>query len=72
MNRPEHRSRVVQWTTGNLAKQAVRAVLAHPDLELVCVFAYSADNVGRDVAELVGLDHPVGIHGVSCPNKDIV
>ena len=53
--------RVVQWTTGNVARQAVRAVLAHPRLELVGVFAYSPAKVGRDVAELVGLDAPIGV-----------
>jgi hypothetical protein len=61
VGRPERPLRVVQWTTGNVARQTVRAVLARPDLELVGVFAYSADKVGRDVAELVGLDEPVGV-----------
>jgi hypothetical protein len=61
MTRPEHPLRVVQWTTGNVARQAVRAVLADPDLELVGVFAHSPDKVGRDVGELVGLDEPVGV-----------
>jgi 2,4-diaminopentanoate dehydrogenase len=52
--------RIIQWTTGNVARQTVRAVIAHPDLELVGGFAHSADKVGRDVGELVGLD-PVGV-----------
>lgn len=55
------RYRVVQWTTGNIAQQTVRAVLARPDLELVGAYAYSASKVGRDVAELCGLDEPTGI-----------
>jgi len=53
--------RVVQWATGNVARQAVRAVLARPDLELVGAYAYSASKVGRDVAVLVGLDDPTGV-----------
>lgn len=53
--------RVVQWTTGNVAHQTVRAVLGRDDLELVGVYAHSAAKVGRDVAELVGLDEPVGV-----------
>lgn len=53
--------RVVQWTTGNIAQQTVRAVLARPDLELVGVYAHSPSKVGRDVAELCGLDAPLGI-----------
>jgi hypothetical protein len=52
--------RVVQWTTGNVGKRAVRAVLAHPDLELVGCYAWSADKVGRDVGELCGMD-PIGL-----------
>lgn len=53
--------RVVQWTTGNVAKQAVRAVLDRPDLDLVGVYAFSADKVGKDIGELVGLDQTVGV-----------
>jgi hypothetical protein len=52
--------RVVQWTTGAVAKTAVRGVLAHPELELVGAFAWSADKAGKDVGELVGLE-PLGI-----------
>ncbi len=52
--------RVVQWTTGLIAKSAVRAVLAQPDLELVGCYAYSAEKVGKDVGELCGVP-PVGV-----------
>jgi 2,4-diaminopentanoate dehydrogenase len=52
--------RVVQWTTGHVARFATRAVIEHPDLDLVGCFAHSADKVGRDVGELVGVD-PVGV-----------
>jgi hypothetical protein len=52
--------RVVQWTTGNVGKRSVRAVVAHPELELVGCYAWSPDKVGRDVGELCGID-PVGI-----------
>jgi hypothetical protein len=52
--------RVIQWTTGNVGKRSVRAVLAHPDLELVGCYAWSPDKVGRDVGELCGID-PVGV-----------
>lgn len=55
------RLRVVQWTTGNIAGQTVRAVLARDDLELVGVFAYSADKVGVDVGELCHLGRTVGV-----------
>jgi hypothetical protein len=52
--------RVVQWTTGNVGARSVRAVLAHPDLELVGCYAWSPDKVGRDVGELCDLD-PIGV-----------
>jgi hypothetical protein len=52
--------RVVQWTTGNVGKRSVRAVVAHPDLELAGCYAWSEDKVGRDVGELCGID-PVGV-----------
>jgi 2,4-diaminopentanoate dehydrogenase len=51
---------VVQWTTGNVGRRAVRAVVARPDLELVGCYAWSADKIGRDVGELCGID-PVGV-----------
>lgn len=52
--------RVVQWTTGNVAREAVRAVAVHPDLMFVGAYAYSSEKVGRDVGELCGLE-PLGI-----------
>lgn len=57
----DHRLRVAQWTTGNVARQAVRAVVERPDLELVAAFAFSKDKVGRDVGELAGLGRPIGV-----------
>jgi hypothetical protein len=55
------RLRVVQWTTGNIARQAVRAILARPDMELVGAYAHSPSKVDRDVGELCGLDSEVGV-----------
>jgi hypothetical protein len=52
--------RVVQWTTGNVGKRAVRAVAGHAGLQLVGCYAWSADKVGRDVGELCGIE-PIGI-----------
>jgi hypothetical protein len=59
------RLRVVQWTTGNVARETVRAILERDDLELVGVYAHSASKSGRDVAELVGLDTPTGVHATT-------
>ena len=47
--------RVIQWTTGDVAREAVQAVLIHPELELVGGYAYSAEKVGQDIGELCGL-----------------
>jgi len=52
--------RVVQWTTGNVGKRSVRAVVGRSDLELVGCYAWSPDKVGRDVGELCGIE-PLGI-----------
>lgn len=56
--------RIVQWTTGLVGRSAVRAVLEHPELELVGCFAWSADKVGQDVGELCGLP-PIGIRATN-------
>jgi len=52
--------RVVQWTTGNVGKRSVQAVVKRPDMELVGCYAWSADKAGRDVGDLCGIDS-VGI-----------
>ncbi|MFN8028397.1 MAG: dihydrodipicolinate reductase [Acidimicrobiia bacterium] len=54
------RYRVVQWSTGNVGRQALKAVIDHPDLELVGLFAFGADKVGVDAGQLCGRD-PVGV-----------
>jgi hypothetical protein len=51
---------VVQWTTGQVAQAAVRAVVARPDLELVGCYAWSQDKAGKDVGELCALA-PLGV-----------
>jgi hypothetical protein len=46
--------RVIQWATGSVGRESLRAVLAHPQLELAGVRVYSADKDGRDAGELCG------------------
>jgi 4-hydroxy-tetrahydrodipicolinate reductase len=55
-----HRHRVIQWSTGNVGKLALRAILERPDLELVGLWVSSKDKVGRDAGELCGLP-PCGV-----------
>lgn len=52
--------RVVQWTTGNVGKESLKAILANPTLELVGCFAWSKAKDGVDVGELAGVG-PVGL-----------
>ena len=52
--------RVVQWATGNIGLRALRAVIEHPDLELVGLYVYSEAKAGMDAGELCGLP-PVGV-----------
>jgi len=52
--------RVIQWATGTTGSHAVRAIAAHPDLELVGVLVYSDEKVGRDAGEVVGIG-PIGV-----------
>ncbi len=52
--------RVVQWTTGNVGRRALRAIAANPELELVGCYAWSDDKAGRDAGELAGIA-PLGV-----------
>jgi 2,4-diaminopentanoate dehydrogenase len=52
--------KVIQWATGNIGHFALRAIIEHPDLELVGVWVHNAQKVGKDAGELCGLG-PTGI-----------
>jgi 2,4-diaminopentanoate dehydrogenase len=47
--------RVVQWATGTVGASAMRAVIAHPQLQLVGVKVYSEGKAGKDAGDLCGL-----------------
>ena len=49
------KKRVIVWGTGNVGRPALRAVMAHHDLELVGVVVANPDKVGRDVGEIAGI-----------------
>lgn len=49
--------RIVQWATGKVGQFTLRAILDDPRLELVGVYAYSADKVGKDAGELCNRPH---------------
>lgn len=52
--------RVVQWGTGEIGRESLRGILAHPGLELAGVKAYSDNKNGVDAGLLIGRD-PVGV-----------
>lgn len=52
--------RVIQWATGNIGRRSLRAVIEHPEMELVGCWVSSPEKVGVDVGMLCGLD-PVGV-----------
>ncbi|QFG24934.1 dihydrodipicolinate reductase [Actinomadura sp. WMMB 499] len=51
----------VVWGTGNVGRLALRAVEAHPALELSGVIVHDPGKVGRDAGELGGLDRTLGV-----------
>ena len=57
--------RVIQWTTGNIGRRSLHAIIGRPDMELVGVYAHGADKVGVDAADLAGWPAPTGIIATS-------
>ncbi|AAS04554.1 hypothetical protein MAP_2237 [Mycobacterium avium subsp. paratuberculosis K-10] len=53
--------RVIQWTTGNIGRRSLHAIIGRPDMELVGVYAHGAEKVGVDAAELAGWPEPTGV-----------
>ncbi|GGL20265.1 NAD(P)H-dependent amine dehydrogenase family protein [Nocardia jinanensis] len=51
----------VVWGTGNVGRAAIRAVDAHPELELCAVLVHDPGKAGRDAGELAGLDRALGV-----------
>jgi 4-hydroxy-tetrahydrodipicolinate reductase len=59
--------RVIQWSTGNVGRYALRGIIAHPALELAGLWVHSPEKAGLDAAELCGLDEPTGIVATNDP-----
>jgi 4-hydroxy-tetrahydrodipicolinate reductase len=47
--------RVFQFATGNVGTEMVKRIVEHPDLELVGLYCYTPEKVGRDAGEIVGM-----------------
>lgn len=52
--------KVIQWATGSMGKACLRAVIDHPDLELVGLYVYSDKKAGKDAGEIARRD-PTGV-----------
>ena len=44
--------RIIQWATGGMGKNCLRAVIDHPAMELVGVYVYSRDKAGKDAGDI--------------------
>jgi 2,4-diaminopentanoate dehydrogenase len=53
--------RVIQWTTGNIGRRSLHAIIGRPDMDLVGVYAHDPGKQGKDAAELAGWSEPTGI-----------
>lgn len=58
---PRRPLRVIQWSTGNAGRKALRGILRHPELELVGLHAHSPAKLGRDAAQLCDWHEPTGV-----------
>jgi 2,4-diaminopentanoate dehydrogenase len=52
--------RVIQWSTGNVGRYALRGIINHPGLELVGLWVHSEKKAGMDAGELAGVG-PTGV-----------
>ncbi len=52
--------KVIQWATGNVGRHALRALIEHPDYELVGLWVHSTTKAGKDAGEIAGLG-PIGV-----------
>jgi hypothetical protein len=52
--------RVIQWSTGNVGRYALRGIINHPELELVGLWVHSEKKAGMDAGELAGVG-PTGV-----------
>jgi hypothetical protein len=55
------RLRVIQWSTGDIARHQVRLAAASPSLELVGAFVHHDAKHGLDVWEIAGIVSPLDL-----------
>jgi len=52
---------VIEWSTGNVGRFALRCIIQHPDLELVGVWVHDPKKAGHDAGALCGLPPTTGV-----------
>ena len=52
--------RVIQWATGLVGQEAIKGIVAHPELELVGCWVHSDTKVGLDAGDITGIG-PLGV-----------
>jgi hypothetical protein len=52
--------RVIQWATGLVGQEAIKGIVAHPELELVGCWVHSDAKIGQDAGEIAGVG-PLGV-----------
>ena len=57
--------KVFQWASGNVGRHTGRVICERADLELVGLHVTNPDKVGRDAAELLGLNTQAGVSASS-------
>jgi hypothetical protein len=63
--RASDRYRVIQWATGNIGSRSLKAVIDHPNMDLVGLYVHSDAKVGRDAGDLCG----AGLTGILATQK---
>jgi len=53
--------RVIQWATGGVGRQALRALIEDPAFDLVGLYVHGPEKIGRDAGELAGLPRRTGV-----------
>jgi hypothetical protein len=53
--------KVIQWSTGNVGRHAVKSVAERGNMELVGLYVYSDKKAGKDAGEIIGLDKTLGV-----------
>ena len=69
--------KVVQWATGSMGKTCLRAIIDHPELELVGLYVYSDSKVGIDAGDIArrgktGVIATNNIEDILCLDADVV